>query len=93
MFLTFSANNWGKTDRDLILFNSSTCNRNLPIIKRAAVKCDDGGPARLVVPRAAPLIAHATPPRATTAMRARTGGPANHLPQHPFPDRSEGDLQ
>jgi len=26
-------------------------------------------------------------------MRARSGGPANHWPQQPFPDLSEGDLK
>lgn len=71
----------------------SGCPPHLPIIKRAAVRWEEGGPASPVVPRAAPLIAHATPPSATTAMRARTGGPANHFPQHPLPDRSEGDLE
>jgi len=46
-----------------------------------------------VAPKAAPPRAQATPPRATTAMRARSGGPANHWPQQPFPDLSEGDLK
>lgn len=71
----------------------TTDNNNLPIIKRAAVKCDDVGPTSPVDPKAAPLIAHATPPKATIAIRARTGGPVNHFPQHPLPDRSDGDLQ
>lgn len=31
-------------------------------------------------------------PRATTAMTARNGGPANHWPQQSFPGRSDGDL-
>lgn len=35
---------------------------NLPIIRRAAVKCDVGGPAKPVAPSAAPPNAHATPP-------------------------------
>lgn len=78
--------------RSLVHWEPCVHPQHLPIIRSAAVKCDEGGPARLVVPRAAPLIAHATPPSATTAISARTGGPANHLPQHPFPDRSDGDL-
>ena len=51
---------------------------NLPIISKAAVKCELGGPARPVAPNAAPPKAQATPPRATTAIKARRGGPANH---------------
>lgn len=68
---------------------------HLPIINNAAVKCDCGGPARLVAPSAAPPKAHATPPNATTAINARNGGPANanHCPQHPLPERSDGDLK
>lgn len=31
-------------------------------MRRAAVKCDDGGPAKPVAPRAAPPNAQATPP-------------------------------
>lgn len=85
-------------------------------MRRAAVKCDDGGPAKPVAPRAAPPNAQATPPmnhkrnddekfhsivsnhkwnlpRATTAMTARNGGPANHWPQQSFPGRSDGDLK
>lgn len=65
----------------------------LPVISKAAVKCDVGGPASPVAPRAAPPSAQAKPHRATTKMTARNGGPANHFPQQPFPDRSEGDLQ
>ena len=34
----------------------------LPIINRAAVKCDVGGPAKPVAPSAAPPNAQATPP-------------------------------
>lgn len=64
----------------------------IPIINKAAVKCEDGGPANPVAPRAAPPKAQATPPRATTAITARNGGPANHWPQHPLPERSDGDL-
>lgn len=64
-----------------------------PIINSAAVRCEDGGPAKLVAPSAAPPRAHATPPRATTAITARNGGPANHWPQHPLPERSDGDLK
>lgn len=52
-----------------------------------------GGPASPVAPKAAPPRAQATPPRATTAIRARSGGPANHWPQQPLPDLSEGDLE
>lgn len=65
----------------------------LPIISNAAVKCELGGPAKPVAPNAAPPKAHATPPSATTAITARNGGPANHWPQHPLPERSEGDLK
>lgn len=61
-------------------------------MRRAAVRCEDGGPAKPVAPSAAPPRAHATPPSATTAMTARKGGPANHWPQHPLPERSDGDL-
>lgn len=35
---------------------------DLPIINRAAVKCDVGGPAKPVAPSAAPPNAQATPP-------------------------------
>lgn len=51
---------------------------NLPIISNAAVKCEVGGPAKPVAPKAAPPNAQATPPNATTAINARSGGPANH---------------
>lgn len=62
-------------------------------MSRAAVRWDVGGPAKPVAPNAAPPSAHATPPNATTAMTARNGGPANHWPQHPLPERSDGDLK
>lgn len=62
-------------------------------MSNAAVRWEAGGPAKPVAPNAAPPSAHATPPNATTAMTARNGGPANHWPQHPLPERSEGDLQ
>lgn len=32
-------------------------------------------------------------PKATTAITARSGGPANHCPQQSFPERSDGDLE
>lgn len=65
----------------------------IPIMRSAAVRCEDGGPARLVAPNAAPLKAQAIPPSATTAINERSGGPGNHWPQQPFPERSEGDLK
>lgn len=65
----------------------------LPIINSAAVRCELGGPVKLVAPNATPPKAHATPPSATTAITALNGGPANHCPQHPFPERSDGDLK
>ena len=43
-----------------------------------------------VAPSAAPPNAHATPPNATTAISALSGGPANQLLQHPFRDLSDG---
>lgn len=48
-----------------------------------------------MAPSAAPPKAQATPPNATTAINARNGGPANanHCPQHPLPERSDGDLK
>lgn len=52
--------------------------KHSPIINRAAVKCDAGGPANPVAPSAAPPKAQATPPSATTAINALRGGPANH---------------
>lgn len=62
-------------------------------MSNAAVKCEVGGPANPVAPSAAPPNAHARPPNATTNITARNGGPANHWPQHPLPERSEGDLE
>lgn len=49
-----------------------------PVISRAAVKCEVGGPASPVAPNAAPPSAQAKPPSATTQITARSGGPANH---------------
>lgn len=62
-------------------------------MSNAAVKCEVGGPASPVAPSAAPPNAQARPPNATTNITARNGGPANHCPQHPLPERSEGDLE
>lgn len=76
-----------------MLWKNVIIKKNLPIISNAAVKCEVGGPAKPVAPKAAPPNAQATPPNATTAINARSGGPANHWPQHPFPDLSEGDLK
>lgn len=44
------------------VFISKSFPFNLPIIRSAAVKCDVGGPASPVAPRAAPPNAQATPP-------------------------------
>lgn len=46
-----------------------------------------------MAPNAAPPSAQAKPPSATTHITARSGGPANHCPQQPLPDLSDGDLQ
>lgn len=62
-------------------------------MKRAPDKWGVGGPANPVIPSATPPRAHATPPNATSAIAARNGGPANHWPQHPLPDLSDGDLK
>lgn len=50
----------------------------IPVMSNAAVKCEVGGPASPVAPRAAPPNAHASPPNATTNITALNGGPANH---------------
>lgn len=69
--------------------NYFTISLYIPIISNAAVRCDVDGPDKPEIPKTAPPIAHAIPPNATTPIKARNGGPANHCPQHPFVDRSD----
>ena len=65
---------------------------NLPVINKPAVRCDVGGPdlTSPLAARVAPPRVQATPPNATNATRNLNGGPRNHCPQQPLPERSDG---